>query len=182
MSDSAPLAERLARVCRVDCFFVTLAFLLHTTVDDVAQRIGIPVPSPGTSGVSISQIIDSLNLLGLRLREYNVDSQMVPVGGREVPPRRTGASGAVLENRPIGRGMSHLVGVAYTRPDRSGHVVVCRCVLISPHRTRKHTDLVQPAQKSRDALPTLLRLSGESSRRGRIIGCAGLANLFRLRS
>ncbi len=66
----APTLQKLANSLTsspvgVDCFFVTLG----TTVDEIARRIGIPVPQAGSSyGVSVRQIIDGLTSLGLVFR------------------------------------------------------------------------------------------------------------------
>ena len=53
---------------RADCFFVTTAHLLRTTVQDISTRTGIDVPQPGTNGVSLETMIQALTTLGLRFR------------------------------------------------------------------------------------------------------------------
>lgn len=115
---------------RADCFFVTTARLLDTTVQDISNRTGIEVPEPGTSGVSLENIVNALTRLGLRFRTWG--SQGTDEG------RRHTAGGPTI-NRPNrvglphywafpGRNIPRTMGVAYIRPDGSGHVVVARLV------------------------------------------------------
>ncbi|KAM4065107.1 hypothetical protein HRG_004555 [Hirsutella rhossiliensis] len=60
------LADFLTQVpLRADCFFVTSARLLGTTVEDISNRAGVAVPRPGTSGVSMSNMMAALERLGL---------------------------------------------------------------------------------------------------------------------
>ncbi|KAI0779814.1 hypothetical protein C8Q74DRAFT_717457 [Fomes fomentarius] len=118
---------------RVDCFFVTLGTMLGTTVDDIARRIGTPVPQPGSSsGVSVRQIIDGLTSLGLVFRVWMYQPEP-PSGGGPIRGTRGPITAGIPE--PLAHaapGMPRVVGAAYRRPDRSGHVVICR---MPPHRS-----------------------------------------------
>ncbi|KAK2600120.1 hypothetical protein QQS21_005135 [Conoideocrella luteorostrata] len=101
---------------RNDCFFVTCAVLLGTTPEDISQRTGLPIPPesrPGEGrGVSIDEMIQALTRLGIRFRTWSF---------------RRGSNRGVSEALALPpRGLPRVVGVAYRRPDGTGHVVIAR--------------------------------------------------------
>lgn len=116
------------RTCeRNDCFFVTTAQLLGTTVQDISTRTGIPVPPPGSpGGISIPNMVEGLTRLGLRFNAWmsTPSSGGGPIRNRPRPEQLQG----VPESRAFVRGAPRVVGVAYLRPDGTGHVVVGRSV------------------------------------------------------
>ncbi|KAJ6258232.1 hypothetical protein Dda_7151 [Drechslerella dactyloides] len=156
LKDLNSLANRLVRVpVRMDCFFVTLAFLLRTTVEDISARINIPVPAPGSTGVNIGDIINALTRLGMVFNVWNYQEDPAGNGG----PIR---GGAVANNLGLAEtavhgavGMPRVVGAVYLRPDRTGHVVVCRNPgtpyrrYIDYQASRAGTDATRDAQNSR---------------------------------
>ncbi|KAK6337781.1 hypothetical protein TWF696_001261 [Orbilia brochopaga] len=125
LKDLNSLAGRLVRVpVRMDCFFVTTAFLLRTTVDDISRRINIPVPQPGSTGVGIGDIINGLTRLGMVFNVWNYQEE--PSGGGPIRGPNANTLGVVESRAGSAVGMPRVVGAVYLRPDRTGHVVVCR--------------------------------------------------------
>lgn len=104
---------------RADCFFVTCAQLVGATVQDMSDRAGVAVPQPGSGGISISNMVAAIERLGLRFRvwTYNDDGE---AGPSRVP------RGVPESQAHPGVGAPRVMGVAYRRPDGSGHVVVVR--------------------------------------------------------
>lgn len=107
---------------RMDCFFVTLAVLLGTNVNALSSSLGMPVPQPGSTGVQSSQIVQALVSLGLAFRVWTF-REPENGGGGPIRGRERGVSerhwGSIA-------GMPNTVGIGYRRPDRTGHVVICR--------------------------------------------------------
>ncbi|KAK2590680.1 hypothetical protein QQS21_011640 [Conoideocrella luteorostrata] len=113
---------------RADCFFVTTARLLGTSVEDISCRAGIPVPEPGSGGVSLSTMVNALQTLGIRFRIFNIDEDMRSPGGGPVRncPAHSSDVGLPSYLALAGRNIGRNVGIAYVRSDGSGHVVVGR--------------------------------------------------------
>ncbi|KAM4065078.1 hypothetical protein HRG_012809 [Hirsutella rhossiliensis] len=113
------------RIARNDCFFVTTAQLLNTTVQDISERTRIPAPPPGEpAGISIEDIVEGLTRLGLRFRVWQSQphSGGGPIRHRPRPQQDPG----VTESQAFVQGAPRVVGVAYVRTDGTGHVVVGR--------------------------------------------------------
>ncbi|KAF3921303.1 hypothetical protein ABW21_db0207979 [Orbilia brochopaga] len=129
LKDLDSLANRLVRVpIRMDCFFVTLAFLLRTTVQDISTRIGIPVPAPGSNGVGVADVVNALTRLGMVFNVWNWTDETNGNNGGPVRGPNTNVNTIGVVEARAGRavGMPRVVGAVYIRPDRTGHVVVCR--------------------------------------------------------
>ncbi|KAI9926050.1 hypothetical protein ASPWEDRAFT_169917 [Aspergillus wentii DTO 134E9] len=124
------LANYLSAVpIRVDCFFVTAARLFRTTPHEIAIRIDMPVPTPGTRGLDTAHILTALQRLDLNFKSWAFQGRNSGGGGPIRNPE--GRPEAMV---PANLGMPSVVGVAYRRPDRTGHVVICKNPA-SPHRT-----------------------------------------------
>ncbi|KAF4443737.1 Heat-labile enterotoxin, A chain [Fusarium austroafricanum] len=112
---------------RYDCFFVTAAFLLRTTVEDVAWRLGLPVPTADYRGASASDIVNALTATGLVFDIWTYDE---PEGtGGPITGSATIGIAESRANRQVrmpGRPTPRIVGAAYRRANGEGHVVVCR--------------------------------------------------------
>ncbi|ODA82702.1 hypothetical protein RJ55_01211 [Drechmeria coniospora] len=106
------------------CFFVTVAHLLSTTPQALADRIGIPLPRRGEVGISKDTMFYALELLGVRFR-------IVALQGTLEQQR----PGPMQNIRCTGRGLrwrhSHpppaVMGVGFFNRNRDGgHVVIVR--------------------------------------------------------
>ncbi|KAE8330034.1 hypothetical protein BDV39DRAFT_40794 [Aspergillus sergii] len=114
------LANQFVRVpVRYDCFFVTAAYLLRTNVQEIANRIHMPVPPLDSGGLSASDVIQALTRLGMAFNVWTYNE----ISGGPI----TGSTRGVVESQ-AGRavGMPRVVGAAYRRPNGEGHVVICR--------------------------------------------------------
>ena len=100
-----------------NCFFVTLAHLCGTNARDLCNRLG---QHPGPTGVGLVTATHALALLGVR---FDIWVYTPTSGGGPVPQERRGVPEATAMRT---LGLPRAVGVAYRRPDGSGHVVVCR--------------------------------------------------------
>jgi len=113
-----------------NCAFVTIAYLLNTDAQSLCDFIGIR-PSPFDAGVDLDTIIDALKRVGAtyRWRSFVETKRAIPTEGNSwqgedrycrYPGRGT------PEGRRYGVGWPSQVGVAYRRPDGTGHVVVLK--------------------------------------------------------
>ncbi|ODA76513.1 hypothetical protein RJ55_07783 [Drechmeria coniospora] len=109
---------------RNDCFFVTAAHLLDTTVEDISRRAGVPLPRPGVGGISLAEMFTALETLGLRFRAYTFQGTDETTG-HGTPSAMRCRPGRSAFAGPTGRRVD-VMGLAYTRPDGSGHVVIIR--------------------------------------------------------
>ncbi|KID82368.1 Heat-labile enterotoxin, A chain [Metarhizium guizhouense ARSEF 977] len=114
------LANWLTRApIRNDCFFVTTAKLTGASVEDISRAVDIKVPPPkrpgdsGRDGIAVKEMVKAFDRLGLKYKVWSYNWFNDFDGRAEalaMPPK----------------GLPKVVGVAYRRPDGSGHVVVCR--------------------------------------------------------
>lgn len=100
-----------------NCFFVTLAHLCGTNARDLCNRLG---QRPGPTGVGLVTANHALALLGVR---FDIWVYTPTSGGGPDPQELRGVPEATAMRT---LGLPRAVGVAYRRPDGSGHVVVCR--------------------------------------------------------
>ncbi|EGN98935.1 hypothetical protein SERLA73DRAFT_181667 [Serpula lacrymans var. lacrymans S7.3] len=117
-----------------NCVFVTLAYLLHTNARDLCDRIGIR-PVPGSPGVTLEAAVTAIERLGIRfcVVRFSPSHPPNPLNPRNplvmrpnlrqnvLPPPRDG----IPESYVTWRQWPRRVGVAYTRANGTGHVVVC---------------------------------------------------------
>jgi len=101
-----------------NCSIVTMAYLTGTDARSLLTRIGVPL-DPNSPGLSLQQIQAAGERAGVAFAAHNYSERLPNNGG---PVRtRTGAPEAVFTRRA--RFPRRRVGVAYRRPNGSGHVV-----------------------------------------------------------
>jgi len=127
-SEASPLATGIAAVLggnifnperlMNNCAFVTIAYLLGTTAADLCQHLGINL-DPGQPGVGLDTIQQALERMGFAFRSIAFTHTSNTGGGGPIHHAR-----GVREALITGRGWPRQVGVAYRRPNGTGHVVV----------------------------------------------------------
>lgn len=153
-----------------NCAFVTIAKLLNTDAQSLAQKVGAQLPADA-AGISMDDVIELLERQGTKFKCALFDQSAVVTNSgrsgsgvfRSGRGNKSGDINAVIERR-IGKAWPNMVGVAYTRADGSGHVVVLR-------------DAGKPYAKYMDyQLKTLGENCGEDVKKGtvRAVFCVGL--------
>lgn len=115
-----------------NCAFVTLAKLLNTDAQRLAQKVEAQIPHDA-AGISMEDAIELLERNGTKFKCALFDQSAVITNGgksgfgvfRSGRGNKGGDINAAIERR-IGKSWPNMVGVAYTRADGSGHVVVLR--------------------------------------------------------